>query len=340
MLAVSAVVLGAALVSQYWGGLAPCELCLLQRWPWGVAITISLVTVLAGGRAGAAVGRGGSGARVRRQRGLRLLSSRGRAEVVRGTERLHRERHRRDDPGADEAADSRAAPVCATGCSGRCSGYRWPAGTCWHRCSWPRSAPRAPASAATGIAGGGSRMKAQRPPYLPGDPPAEADIAPMIRVDHAGEYGAVRIYEGQLAVIGRGRARDEIRRMAEQEKRHLAEFDEVMRTRRVRPTALQPVWHVAGFLLGAATALLGEQAAMACTVAVEEVIDEHYREQAERLGDDDPALRTDASRIPRRRTGAPGGRDRARRAPKRRLRPDLGAVKTGSRLAIWLSTRI
>src|SRR5579872_5319369 len=107
------------------------------------------------------------------------------------------------------------------------------------------------------------------------------DIEAMIRVDHAGEYGAVRIYDGQLAVIGRGRARDEIRRMAEQEKRHLAAFDQLVQARRVRPTVLQPLWHVAGYALGAATALLGERAAMACTVAVEEVIDGHYAAQAE-----------------------------------------------------------
>ncbi|HEV8680857.1 MAG TPA: demethoxyubiquinone hydroxylase family protein, partial [Stellaceae bacterium] len=118
-----------------------------------------------------------------------------------------------------------------------------------------------------------------RPPYLPGDPVPAPEIEAMIRVDHAGEYGAVRIYDGQLAVIGRGRAREAIRHMAEQEGRHLAAFDELVRARAVRPTALQPLWHIAGYALGAATALLGERAAMACTVAVEEVIDEHYRDQ-------------------------------------------------------------
>ena len=183
-------------------------------------------------------------------------------------------------------------------------------------------------------------MTAQPPGYLPGDPPAEPDTASMIRVDHAGEYGAVRIYQGQLAVIGRGRARDEIRRMAEQEKRHLAEFDELMRARRVRPTALQPVWHVAGYLLGAATALLGERAAMACTVAVEEVIDEHYRDQAECLGESEPALKQAieefrADELRHRAAAIEHGATEA-------LGYDLiaAAVKSGSRLAIWLSTRI
>lgn len=184
----------------------------------------------------------------------------------------------------------------------------------------------------------GDRMIVDRPPYLPGDPPPANEG--MIRVDHAGEYGAVRIYDGQLAVSARGRARDEIRHMAEQEKRHLAAFDALLCERRVRPTALHPLWHVMGYALGAATAMFGERAAMACTVAVEEVIDEHYRAQAERLGDADPAL---ADKIREFRE------DELRH---RRVALDYGAteavgydlisavVKTGSRLAIWLSTRI
>ena len=180
----------------------------------------------------------------------------------------------------------------------------------------------------------------QRPPYLPGDPAPEAATHAMIRVDHAGEYGAVRIYEGQLAVAGRGRARDEIRHMAEQEKEHLAAFEELVRSRHVRPTVLHPLWHVAGFALGAMTALLGERAAMACTVAVEEVIDEHYRRQAERLGDADPALRDTvlafrADELRHRQVAIEHGATEA-------FAYDLisAAVKTGSRLAIWLSTRL
>src|ERR1700688_2249222 len=139
-------------------------------------------------------------------------------------------------------------------------------------------------------------MPGGRPSYLPGDPVPESEIERMIRVDHAGEYGAVRIYDGQLAIArfslwGRGRARDAIRHMAEQEKRHLAAFDALVRARQVRPTLLHPLWHVAGYALGAASALMGERAAMACTVAGEEVIDEHYERQAERLGASDPALK-------------------------------------------------
>src|SRR6185437_3840186 len=117
----------------------------------------------------------------------------------------------------------------------------------------------------------------------------------MIRVDHAGEYGAVRIYEGQLAVLGRradsAASADLIRHMAAQEQRHLKAFDTLVNDRRVRPTALEPVWRVAGFALGFGTALMGEKAAFACTAAVEEAIDEHYAEQLETLGEDDPQLK-------------------------------------------------
>jgi 3-demethoxyubiquinol 3-hydroxylase len=182
-------------------------------------------------------------------------------------------------------------------------------------------------------------MTAPRPPWLPGDPPPEDERAAMIRVDHAGEYGAVRIYDGQLAVIGRGRARDEIRRMAEQEKRHLATFDELVQARQVRPTALQPLWHAAGFALGATTALLGERAAMACTVAVEEVIDEHYRAQAERLGGADARLGETlltfrADEIAHREAALASGA-----AESVAYELISAVVKTGSRLAIWLSIR-
>lgn len=137
-----------------------------------------------------------------------------------------------------------------------------------------------------------------RPP-APGLP-SNRDSEAMVRVDHAGEYGAVRIYAGQLAVLEtRSKERKAvaaIRRMAEQEARHLESFERLVNKRRVRPTALSPVWHVAGFALGAATALMGERAAMACTASVEEVIDEHYARQIARL-DNDPELKKAVERF-------------------------------------------
>ena len=118
-----------------------------------------------------------------------------------------------------------------------------------------------------------------------------ADTKAMIRVDQAGEYGAARIYAGQLAVLGnRHPVAREIGHMAAQEARHLERFNAMMADRGVRPTLLQPFWHVAGFALGAGTALLGPKAAMACTVAIETEIDRHYGEQLEQLDGDDPEL--------------------------------------------------
>src|SRR5690554_2673678 len=125
-----------------------------------------------------------------------------------------------------------------------------------------------------------------------------AAIEEMIRVDHAGEYGAVRIYEGEVAVLGHLPGREDLvaklEHMSKDEEIHLARFNELVNEREVRPTALAPVWHVAGFALGAATALLGEKAAHACTAAVEEVIDEHYKSQVSRLdqmGEEEKPLR-------------------------------------------------
>ena len=127
------------------------------------------------------------------------------------------------------------------------------------------------------------------PHNLPGD--RRESTAAMIRVDQAGEYGATRIYAGQLAVLGdRHPAARAISHMAGQEERHRAFFDRLIAERGVRPTLLQPFWNVAGFALGAATAAIGPEAAMACTAAVETEIDKHYQEQLDQLGDSDPEL--------------------------------------------------
>ena len=118
---------------------------------------------------------------------------------------------------------------------------------------------------------------------LPGDRVSES-IDSMIRVDHAGEYGAKRIYEGQLAVLGRDQKfKKLIEHMAAQEQVHLDFFEKEIAVRQVRPTALYPLWHVTGYALGAVTAKMGAEAAMACTVAVEEVISEHYADQLKTL---------------------------------------------------------
>lgn len=174
----------------------------------------------------------------------------------------------------------------------------------------------------------------------PAAPGAAPDIEAMIRVDHAGEYGAVRIYEGQLAVLGKSASAGTIRHMAEQEQRHLKSFDALVNERRVRPTAMEPVWRVAGFALGAATALLGEKAAFACTAAVEEVIDEHYAAQIDALKDSDDRFKAmvadfRADEAAHRDTALAQG---AEQAPGYRI---LSAtIKAGCRIAIKLSERI
>jgi ubiquinone biosynthesis monooxygenase Coq7 len=177
-------------------------------------------------------------------------------------------------------------------------------------------------------------------PRLPGDPSPRETIDRMIRVDQAGEFGATRIYEGQLAVLGRGPAAETVRHMAAQERVHRETFDRLLVARRVRPTLLTPFWHVAGFALGAGTALLGEKAAMACTVAVEEVIDEHYQKQAEALPPEETELRQvietfRAEEVEHRDIGLAHGAEQAPAYQALTL-----AVKTGTKLAIWLSTRI
>lgn len=175
---------------------------------------------------------------------------------------------------------------------------------------------------------------------LPGDIENNMLVEQVIRVNHAGEYGAKRIYEGQLAVLKHTASGPIIQHMKEQEQEHLDYFEKAITERQVRPTVLTPLWHVAGFALGAATALLGEKAAMACTVAVEEVIDEHYQTQLEKLGDDEVALKNHIAKfreeeLEHRDTGLQHG---AEHAPAYPVLTQL--IKAGSRAAIWLSTRV
>lgn len=165
--------------------------------------------------------------------------------------------------------------------------------------------------------------------------------ARMLRVDQAGEYGATRIYAGQLAVMGdRSPLSGEIVHMAAQEAEHRAKFDALLAERGVRPTVLQPFWHVAGFALGAATALIGPKAAMACTAAVEEEIDRHYTEQLEELGTSDPQL---ADMIEQFRADERDHRDTAlaHGAEQAVAYPLLsGVIRLGCRVAIKLAERV
>ena len=176
--------------------------------------------------------------------------------------------------------------------------------------------------------------------WRPGD--RRPDRASMLRVDQAGEYGATRIYAGQLAVLRRNCARSQADRAhgGAGSSAISKRFDALMAERRVRPTALQPLWNVAGFALGAATALMSEKAALACTDAVETEIDRHYGEQLDELGDDDPELAADIAEF---RAEELEHRDTAREAGAAEA---LGyplltaAIRAGCRVAIGLSKRI
>lgn len=175
---------------------------------------------------------------------------------------------------------------------------------------------------------------------LPGDQPAAAKLARMIRVNHAGEFGAQRIYAGQLAVLKDSKLAPTIAHMAQQEDVHLAAFETLLVERKVRPTALYPLWHIAGYALGAVTARMGEKAAMACTVAVEQVIDAHYRQQLEALGNDEPQLKKliakfRAEENEHEQIGKEHGAEAMRGYPILRA-----MVRAGSKTAIWLSERI
>jgi ubiquinone biosynthesis monooxygenase Coq7 len=174
--------------------------------------------------------------------------------------------------------------------------------------------------------------------WRPGDRQPDTDA--MLRVDQAGEYGATRIYAGQMAVLrANSHCAKLVARMAGQEKRHLERFNRMIAERGVRPTALQPIWTVAGFALGAATALMSEEAAMACTEAVETEIDRHYSSQLDEIGDD-PEL---AATIEEFRAEELEHRDIARDAGAAKAAgyPLLtAAVRAGCRVAIGLSKRI
>ncbi len=167
------------------------------------------------------------------------------------------------------------------------------------------------------------------------------DTESMIRVDQAGEYGAARIYAGQLAVLGdRHPAARTIRHMAGQEQRHLDRFNTIMAERGVRPTLLQPVWNVAGFALGAVTAAIGPEAAMACTVAIETEIDRHYGEQRDQLGETDPELSAtiaefQAEELEHKEAALAAGAERAPAYPLM-----SAAIRLGCKAAITLSKRI
>ena len=144
-------------------------------------------------------------------------------------------------------------------------------------------------------------MSARPVPFRPGLGGYRGRLEEILRVDHAGELGAVHIYRGQRAVLGaapgKERIAGQLAEMEGHEAEHLARFDKLLTEHRVRPTALTPFWRVAGFALGAGTALLGEKAAHACTEAVETVIEGHYAGQIAELSEREPELAAELTRF-------------------------------------------
>jgi ubiquinone biosynthesis monooxygenase Coq7 len=166
----------------------------------------------------------------------------------------------------------------------------------------------------------------------------------MLRVDHAGEYGAVQIYRGQRAVFSRARGKQRITSLLTEmeagEQHHLETFDRLLAERGVRPTLLSPLWRMAGYALGAGTALLGEKAAHACTAAVEEVIEDHYAAQETQLRQHDPSL---AQLVAQFRADESEHKDTAL-AEGAKDAPGYGllsaVIKAGCRVAIKVSEKI
>jgi ubiquinone biosynthesis monooxygenase Coq7 len=181
-------------------------------------------------------------------------------------------------------------------------------------------------------------------PPKPGLGSAKARLAEILRVDHAGELGAVHIYRGQRAVLGERpgheRISGQLAEMESHEAVHLARFDRLLTEHRVRPTAMAPLWRLAGFALGAGTALLGDKAAHACTEAVETVIEEHYAGQIAELSDRDPELAAELTKF---RDEELAHRDLAveegaREAPGYAVLAAI--VRTGCRAAIKISEKV
>ena len=188
--------------------------------------------------------------------------------------------------------------------------------------------------------GTGMKKRKVEKAELPGDLSRSDVVERFIRVNHAGEFGAKRIYEGQLAVLKNTKDAAVIEHMKDQELHHLETFEKLIVERKVRPTVLHPLWNVAGFALGVGTALLGPKAAMACTVAVEEVIDEHYADQAAQLTEDEGELKETINRfrdeeLEHRDTAIDLGGETTPGYPVLRR-----TIRAGSKLAIWLSERL
>ena len=166
----------------------------------------------------------------------------------------------------------------------------------------------------------------------------------IIRVDHAGERGAIKIYEGQLLALKTikqdDNLRDQIEEMKEQEKEHLEYFEKEIQKRKIKPTYLLPLWDLMGVTLGFGTALLGKKTAMLCTASVEEVIEDHYQNQLKKLGNDEMDLKAKIEKFKEDEVGHKNIAYEAGATNKGIYSIIDKVIRTGSRIAITISEKI
>ncbi len=166
----------------------------------------------------------------------------------------------------------------------------------------------------------------------------------IIRVDHAGERGAIKIYEGQLLALKTIKQdeilRDKIEEMKEHEKEHLEYFEKEIQKRKIKPTYLLPVWDVMSVALGFGTVLLGKKAAMLCTASVEEVIEDHYKNQLKKLGDDEKDLKVKIEKFKKDEVHHKNTAYKFGATNQGFYSIMDKVIKTGSRIAITISEKI
>ena len=166
----------------------------------------------------------------------------------------------------------------------------------------------------------------------------------IIRVDHAGERGAIKIYEGQLlalkTIIKDNNLKDKIEEMKEQEKEHLQYFEKEIQKRKIKPTYLLPLWDVMGVALGFGTVLLGKKAAMLCTASIEEVIEDHYQNQLKKIGNDEIDLKAKIEKFKRDEVNHKNIAYETGATNKGLYSVMHKVIKTGSRIAITISEKI
>ena len=170
------------------------------------------------------------------------------------------------------------------------------------------------------------------------------NLEEIIRVDHAGERGAIKIYEGQLLALKTIKQdedlKDKIEKMKEQEKEHLEYFEKEIQKRKIKPTYLLPLWDLMSVSLGFGTALLGKKAAMLCTASVEEVIENHYQNQLKKIGDDEKDLKEKIEKFKKDETSHKNTAYDSGATNKGLYSIMDKIIQTGSRIAITISEKI